>query len=338
MHIQRIRVVSANQLKSGDLSIKAARREDAEALKQFANDWVDRVGRGATIRLPTYGILAHGIRTSTMDTEKFEEIKAILLHDNRPFIPNADITYIGWLSRASLTKSASTIIVELSSPEDANKIIDEGLIWQGEAFQCERYDRQCRLKQCYQCQRYGHIGTQCKASATCGYCAEAHSSKDCPSKADKSTARKCAVCKGAHEAWNHRCPVRKTELSKVKAAYDARQPYHFVPSIKGRVPVAQTFFGATPTPAESVSMVSGVQTSKPRGRPRASANGQSSTPTLLPMAGSQTSRSKSPTKGRAPKRVNLGTGTIEVRDEKETRSWRKAARDREGHRSRREEH
>ncbi|PQE08856.1 reverse transcriptase protein [Rutstroemia sp. NJR-2017a BBW] len=150
-HIERIRVASANQLKSGDLSIKTSSRNEAEALRQFANDWMSRIGRGASIRLPTYGVLAHGIRTSSMDMEKFEEIRAELLHDNRPFIPNADIKYIGWLSRSALTKAASTIIIEFTHPEDANKIIDE---------------------------------------------------------------------------------VRKTELSKVKAAYDTRQPYHFVPSTK----------------------------------------------------------------------------------------------------------
>ena len=185
-HIERIRVASVNQLKSGDLSIRTSNKNEAEALRQFANDWINQIGRGTSIRLPTYGILAHGIRTSSMDIEKFDEIKAELLHDNKPFIPNADIKYIEWLSRSALTKPASTIIVEFTSPEDANKIIDEGLIWQGEAFQCERYDKQCRLKQCYKCQKYGHIGTQCKANTACGYCAEAHNSKDCPTKVDRS--------------------------------------------------------------------------------------------------------------------------------------------------------
>ena len=60
--------------------------------------------------------------------EKFDEIKAELLHDNRLFIPNVDIKYIRWLFRAALTKSASTIIVEFTTLEDANKVIDEGLI------------------------------------------------------------------------------------------------------------------------------------------------------------------------------------------------------------------
>ena len=233
--------------------------------------------------------------------EKFDEIKAELLHDNRLFIPNADIKYIGWLSRAALTKSASTIIVEFTTLEDANKVIDEGLIWQGEAFQCERYDRQCRLKQCYKCQKYGHIGTQCKASTLYSYCAEPHSSKDCPTKVDKSAIRKCAVCKGAHEAWNNRCPVRKVELSKVKAVYDARQPYHFVPLAKERSPMARAVIDATLAEAAVI-----MNTTK-RGRPSATlARPLSLTPTQPPSR--QNSRSRSLIKGRAPKRVHLGNG------------------------------
>ncbi|KAH6694323.1 hypothetical protein BKA61DRAFT_637486 [Leptodontidium sp. MPI-SDFR-AT-0119] len=34
----------------------------------------------------------------TLNRNDFDEIKAELLHDNRPFIPNADIKYIGWHS------------------------------------------------------------------------------------------------------------------------------------------------------------------------------------------------------------------------------------------------
>lgn len=305
-HIKRIHVTSANQLKSGDLSIKTSNKNEADALKQFANDWINRIGRGTNIQLPTYGVLAHGIRTSTLDMEKFDEIKAELLHDNRPFIPNADIKYIGWLSRAARTKTASTIIVEFTSPEDANKIIDEGLIWQGEVFQCERYDRQCRLKQCYKCQRYGHIGTQCKANTACGYCAEAHDSKDCPTKVDKTVARKCATCKGAHEAWNNRCPVRKVELAKVKAAYDTRQPYHFVPTTRQKqTNESFTFSTAMVEPNRSQ-----------RGRPSSAA--ASAIPTVqFPTPGRQSTRSKSPTKGRAPKRINTGNTLDGTQDKNE---------------------
>jgi hypothetical protein len=96
--------------------------------------------------------------------------------------------------------------------------------------QSERYERKCRLKQCFQCQKYGHIGTQCKAAKTCGYCAQQHSTWECPTKMDRESARKCAVCHGAHEAWNQECPTRMEELAKVKGALASRPKYYATPT------------------------------------------------------------------------------------------------------------
>ncbi|KAL5371775.1 hypothetical protein DPSP01_014018, partial [Paraphaeosphaeria sporulosa] len=133
-NIVHIKIVSSNQLKSGDLSIKTANSKEVEALQQFADDWVDRIGAQAMVRIPTYGTIVHGIRTSTLDMDKFEENKAQILQDNKPFIPQAEIKHIGWLTRDAPTKAASSIIIEFTKAEDANKIIDEGLVWQGEVF------------------------------------------------------------------------------------------------------------------------------------------------------------------------------------------------------------
>lgn len=225
-HIVNIKIISSNQLKSGDLSIKTATTKEMETLRQFTDDWTYRIGNGASVRLPTYGVLVHGIRTNSMDMDKSEDIRNEILLDNKPFIPNADIRYIGWLSRKSLIKPASSIIIEFKNPVDANKIIDEGLIWQGQVFQCELYNKGSRLKQCFQCQKYGHIGTQCRATKACGVCAEEHSSRDCPTRIDTSAPRKCAVCQGSHAAWSGQCPIRKDEMAKIRAAYDARPVYH----------------------------------------------------------------------------------------------------------------
>ena len=225
-HLAKIKIASSNQLKSGDLSIKATTSAEMEALQQFAEDWEHRIGSGATVRIPTFGVLAHGVRTSSMDMDHTDEVKDGLLQDNKPFVPNAEIKYVGWLTKSSPCKSASSVIVEFARPGDANRIIDEGLIWQGEVFQCERYDRQCRLRQCFRCHKYGHIGTQCKATIACGYCAQDHSTRDCPTKNDDSAPRKCAACHGEHEAWHSQCPTRKQEMAKIKAAYKARPKYH----------------------------------------------------------------------------------------------------------------
>jgi hypothetical protein len=257
-NISGIKVLFSNQLRSGDLSIRTATSKETEALKQFADDWVHRIGNRATLRITTYGIIVHGIRTSTIDMDKFEETRDQLLLDNKPFIPQAEIRYVGWLTRNAPTKAASSIVVEFSKPEDANKIIDEGLIWQGEVFQCERYERQCRVKQCFKCQHYGHIGTQCKATIACGYCAQEQESRDCPSKLDRNIPRKCAACRGEHEAWSHQCPTRKEERAKARAAYDVRPychpfaetPRNSIPSVVPVAAVRRSRPAQAPTPTQ----------------------------------------------------------------------------------------
>lgn len=67
--------------KRGDLSIKTAGSNE-EALQQFAEDWVHRIGNRVTIRIPTYGVLVRGIRTSTLGMDKFEENREQILQDN----------------------------------------------------------------------------------------------------------------------------------------------------------------------------------------------------------------------------------------------------------------
>lgn len=285
-NIANVKIVSSNQLKSGDLSIKTASSSEVEALRQFADDWADRIGSGATVQIPTYGVLVHGIRTRTIDMDKFEDNRAQILQDNRPFIPQAEIRHIGWLTRDASAKTASTITIEFTKPEDANKIIDEGLIWQGEVFQCERYERQCRVKQCFKCQKYGHIGTQCKASTACGYCAQEHDTRNCPSKSDRSAPRKCATCRGEHESWNRQCPTRKDEIAKAKIAYEMRPRYHHVVETSSRT--AQLEIPATAR----------------RSRPSQNA-------TLPPAIQIARNRSQS---GRGQKRTNTGT-TIDPIDQ-----------------------
>jgi hypothetical protein len=77
--ITHVKIMSSNQSKSGDLSLRTATTSETKALRQFADDWVCRVGNGANIRNPTYGVLAHGIRTSTMEMDNFEEIRENIL-------------------------------------------------------------------------------------------------------------------------------------------------------------------------------------------------------------------------------------------------------------------
>ena len=118
------------------------------------------------------------------------------------------------------------------------------------------------------------------------------------------------MCKGVHEAWNNRCPVRKVELSKVKAVYNTRQLYHFVLLAKERPLIARAVINAILAEAAVI-----INTTK-RGRPSATlARPLSLTPTQ-PLS-RQNSRSKSLIKGRALKRVHLENGLDSIQDKNE---------------------
>jgi hypothetical protein len=88
-------------------------------------------------------------------------------------------------------------------PEDLNTWIKRGFSINFQIHRTERYTTRTQLIQCYNCYEYGHCAKNCQAKTCCGRCGESHATKDC-----KSTTVKCRQCKGAHEAWHHKCPVR----------------------------------------------------------------------------------------------------------------------------------
>lgn len=223
-----VAVVAAHQLKSGDIQIFTSSVTGAEKLKENRS-WVKGLGEQAELVVPTYGVIVHGIPTNTINVKDQETTIQQILADNHTVIPKAEISHVGWLTRESPSKSASAIVVEFKEPEMANAIIYASMVWDGQLHSSELYDRACRVKQCFRCYRYGHIGTQCSAAQTCGYCAELHETKNCPQKGAEGFNPRCPVCKGTHTAWSNACPERKKELERIEQAKRNRPTYWPVP-------------------------------------------------------------------------------------------------------------
>ncbi|KAI9763576.1 MAG: hypothetical protein M1839_006376, partial [Geoglossum umbratile] len=78
---------------------------------------------------------------------------------NNPNLKRARITYSGWLKRDLKGKRAFTMVVEFDNPQHADEAILNSLVLGAQLFTCEFYNRSCKLKQCFRCQKYGHIGT-----------------------------------------------------------------------------------------------------------------------------------------------------------------------------------
>lgn len=52
----------------------------------------------------------------------------LLEAENKPLLPNAEIRYVGWLTKASTNKRASSLVIEFSRAEDANAAITGGIV------------------------------------------------------------------------------------------------------------------------------------------------------------------------------------------------------------------
>jgi hypothetical protein len=224
-----VKVVAAHQLKSGDIQIFTSTTTEATHLKDNKG-WLRGLGEHAELIVPTYGVIVHGISTHSINIKEQEATIQQMLADNYTVIPSAKIAYVGWLTKEATLKRASSAVVEFTDPEMANAIIYAGMAWDGQIHQCQLYDRACRVKQCFRCYNYGHIGTQCNTSQVCGYCAEQHETKHCKQKGMEGFNPRCAVCKGAHTAWSNACPARKKEMARVEQAKQVRSIYWHVPA------------------------------------------------------------------------------------------------------------
>lgn len=244
-----VKVVAAHQLKSGDIQIFASTTAEAAQLKQNSG-WVKSLGEHAELVVPTYGVIVHGIPTNSINIKDQDATSQQMIADNYTVIPHAKISYIGWLTKEATLKRASSIVVEFTDPEMANAIIYAGMAWEGQIHQCQLYDRACRVKQCFRCYNYGHIGTQCNAPQVCGYCTEQHESKHCKQKGMEGFTPHCAVCKDNHTAWSNACPARRKEMRRVEQAKETRSIYWHVPvKERGVQPETQRVNGG-PTPRE----------------------------------------------------------------------------------------
>lgn len=67
------------------------------------------------------------------------------------------------------------------------------------------------VTQCYKCQSFGHIATNCFRDEVCAFCAGNHSFKDCTVKSENY---KCANCKANHAAVNTDCPAFKAVVER----------------------------------------------------------------------------------------------------------------------------
>lgn len=213
MNTTRKPIRAAKRLGSGDICIMAANEEEANSLRE-QKDWMLKLSSNARAVTKTYGLLLHGVRINTVDTKDMATAIKKIQNENASTL-SLDIVWLGWFGTNKEGYEKGSLIIELASPDEGNKAMEEGLVIGSELHGCCIYNKQCRSKQCFVCWKYGHLSTACptKDQVVCGKCSGEHHHKDCT-----SGTHKCPVCEGRHEAWNKMCVAKKKEIARMRMA------------------------------------------------------------------------------------------------------------------------
>jgi hypothetical protein len=128
--VKDIKITAAHQLKSGDITVITDSLDNATEL-QTHTDWARGLGPRAEVLRKTYGAIVHGIPVNTINMKDQQGTIQRILADNFSVVPHAKITYVGWLTKESIKKRNSSIVIEFTQPEMANAIIYAGFLWEG---------------------------------------------------------------------------------------------------------------------------------------------------------------------------------------------------------------
>ena len=76
------------------------------------------------------------------------------------------IVQLRWSKKAlNQGKTRSALHIGVASPEQANLLLSQGLLFESELHDCEVFEGECQVTQCFKCIEYGHIANSAKTSS-----------------------------------------------------------------------------------------------------------------------------------------------------------------------------
>ena len=102
--------------------------------------------------------------------------------------------------------------LEISDPAEAEALLSQNLVCNvtGIVYKVEEFRQPVSVRQCFNCQCFGHSAQTCKSKQKSVICGENHSHKGCQKKKEAKQP-KCANCSGPHVASYKGCPEYKKQ-------------------------------------------------------------------------------------------------------------------------------
>ena len=78
--------------------------------------------------------------------------------------------------------------LEISDPAEAEALFSQNLVCNvtGIVYKVEEFRQPVSVRQCFNCQCFGHSAQSCKSKQKCAICGENHSHKGCPKERSKT--------------------------------------------------------------------------------------------------------------------------------------------------------
>jgi hypothetical protein len=156
------------------------------------NSLMKNVASSAYTTSKIFEILIHEVRMIDVQTNNQQEIIRRIEKQNETLHSSLRIARIIW-SRSVINeeKELFSLIVKIYNAEWINRLIKDNLLHEYSQIFCELFVNNCRIKQCFNCQRYDHIDKIYRYERQCSVCVESHNDSTCKISIDKI---KCANC------------------------------------------------------------------------------------------------------------------------------------------------
>jgi hypothetical protein len=190
--------LAARKLESGDILITADSYETKNLIEQ-EEGWTKVVANKTKVKRRRFTVMVHAVRTNRIETANQEKALAELQAQNPQLKDKVIFLKLTWQQKTlKAGRLHGPLLVDVGTPEEANTLVQEGLLHDYELKNCVLFRGECIMTQCFKCYHYGPIAMTCKRPQTCGNCAKGHPSAACPTSKDPCTDS-CSNCKGKHQ-------------------------------------------------------------------------------------------------------------------------------------------
>ncbi len=99
--------------------------------------------------------------------------------------------------------------ITVATKEIADLLKQDGIKLYNVRYKVVDFEKPMFILQCYKCQQFGHISSDCQNGCKCVKCGDAHDSKTC-----NNPVIKCVNCGGDHTSNFSKCKKYQEEIAK----------------------------------------------------------------------------------------------------------------------------